>query len=519
MSLPFRLLLLCPLLLHLAGRPLLAQQVMPRLLSQISKPSGVNQTTDSMVEDEKGNLWLATDNGVVRYDGQRFKVYHDPQLRQGDSYFHVISSPDGRIWCKPNGGNFLSCIDPKLDRIVRVPDTSALIRQYLAVVGYDYVFADAEGNLWIGQQGGLLKVNPRTFAVEPIIQEARQEVNWITQDRRGIIWLATIQGVYAYDDRSRQLTRYANDPQQPTTSLGQDKVFSVHARADGTVLVGLNNEVDVITPATRTVRRLLLPTTTRYGVVPVHEFYDDAQGNSYFRTLLGAYRYTARGQLQQLTFGSPTQSVQLIYPGRNRRWVDTEPALAQYDLSRPQPVSGLHLLDVIVNSNRLEGPNPDERLTRDTLGLPTLTIHDTDSLRLRFSPHADAQSSVFRYRLAGHDPAWHVTSGVDATASYQLPGGTYTFELNQRAPSGEWAGSATTLTLVVQRPFWKTGWFWVLVLAVAGGVGGGLLQSWNRRRHLRQELARRAFEAATLREMDEIKSRFFATSSTSSARP
>jgi signal transduction histidine kinase/DNA-binding response OmpR family regulator/streptogramin lyase len=490
-----------------------SQQVMPQLVQQVSKPAPLNQITDSMVEDAQGRLWMATDNGVVCYDGQQFRVYHDPLLGKGDSYFHVMASPDGRIWCKPNASNFLSYIDPKQPRIVRIADSSPLVSQYLPVVGYNYVFAGRDATLWIGQQGGLLKVNPRTFAVEPILRNDKLEVTWITQDPQGVIWFSTNQGVYAYEASSKRLIHYQRNAQQPTTSLGQDRAYSVQARPNGTILVGLNNEINVITPATQSVRRISLPATTRFGVVPVHEMYLDSVGNAYFRTQLGAaYRYTIGGELQRLELRFPSQAAQLVFPGRgNRLWVDTERTLDAYDLSRIGTVPNLHLIEVVVSGTPLAGPTPDARFVRDTLGHPSLTIQDTDSLRLRVSPYAGSQSAEFRYRLVGHDANWYIVQGPDATVTYQqLRAGTYTFELNAQTPSGGWATSIGRLTVIVRVPFWKTGWFWALVLTIAGIIGTGLLQSGNRRQQLRRELARRAMEAKTLRQLDEVKNQFFA---------
>lgn len=173
---------------------------MPARLEQYTPPASINFNTLGATQDHRGNLWFATNDGVVRFDGRHFKVFHDPVLEQGDDYFHVVPSPDGRIWCKLGRGDVLSYIDTQQDKIIRIPDTSRVVRDFLAVRRSNYLFAAADSTLWIGQRGtGLLHFNPRTYAVEQVFSQEGEGVRWITQDRQGTIWFTTNQAVYSFD--------------------------------------------------------------------------------------------------------------------------------------------------------------------------------------------------------------------------------------------------------------------------------------------------------------------------------
>lgn len=485
---------------------------MPRLVRQITPPPIINFNTVGATEDDQGNLWFATNEGVVRFDGHQFRGYHDPVLRQGDDYFHVIPSPDGRIWCKLGRGSALSYVDPRLDKIVRVPDSTRLVREYLSRWRSNYLFADADTNLWIGlRTRGLIRVNTRTYAVEKVFDKAGEAVRWITQDGQGTIWFTTNQGVYAYKQASHTLKQYRNELSQPTRSLTSNFALGIHARRDGTILVGLNNEVNVIHPATGQVSRLELIPSKLKPVQEVYDFHDDAQGNTYFRTLTASYRYTAQGDLQQLEFSSITHPVKYLLPSRNNRlWVTAGQTLLAYDLSRIRPVPAFNLLDVVINGTRLEEPTNKQRLMRDATGHPTLTVQEGDLISFRVSPYITNFTRTFRLRLDGYDRQWNVVEEVDNIVSYQLSAGTYTLTLNRFLNPSGWERNVSTLTISVQPPFWKTPWFLVVSFIIVAGSGFGIFRNWNRRRKLRQELARQAFEAATLREMDEIKTRFFA---------
>ena len=485
---------------------------MPRLVGQITPPPTINFNTVGATEDAQGNLWFATNEGVVRFDGRQFRVYHDPVLRQGDDYFHVIPSPDGRIWCKLGRGSALSYVDPRLDRLVRVPDSTRLVREYLSRWRSNYLFADADANLWIGlRTRGLIRVNTHTYAVEKVFDKAGEAVRWITQDGQGTIWFTTNQGVYAHNQASHTLKQYRHEPDQPTRSLTSNFALGIHARRDGTILVGLNNEVNVIHPATGQVSRLELISSKRKPIQEVYDFHDDAQGNTYFRTLTASYRYTRRGELQQLEFSSITHPVKYLFPSRNNRlWVTAGQTLRAYDLSRIRPVPAFNLLDVVINGNRLDESTDKQRLVRDATGHPTLTVQEGDLISVRVSPYITNFTRTFRLRLEGYDRQWNVVEEVDHMVSYQLSAGTYALTLNRFVNSSGWEKNVSTLTIVVEPPVWKTPWFLFVSFMIVAGSGFGIFRNWNRRRKLRQELARQAFEAAALREMDEMKSRFFA---------
>ncbi|MBD2705742.1 response regulator [Spirosoma sp. BT702] len=503
------------LLMGLGQYPLQAQQVMPRLIRQIAKPPTLDPLTNGMAEDATGTIWLATANGVTSFDGRRFQTYHDPDLPQGDFYYDVMPSPDGRIWCKPKTGNTLTYIDRQANRMVRLPDSTPLVKQYLAEIGCNYVYVDAEGFLWVGLRGrGLLRVNPRTYAVDHVITE-KLHVRWITQDRRGLIWFTTVQGVYNYDPATRQSAYYGFNALYPAQSLSEFYTLGIKARPDGTIVVGLDNQINLITPATGAVGRVsLIPSTHVFSVQEIFDFHLDSQGNTYFLTHNGVFRYRPQGQMQRVEFNSPMHPIQSIHTsqarGTNRLWISWGASLCEYDLNQVRAVPALNLLDVFIDGIRLETSTTDQRLERDSLGHPTLRVWDADSLTLRFAPRVTPQPARFRYRLLGTGQPWQVVTGVDVTVGYDLSPGSYRLQVNQRAAAGVWSEAMATLTIEVNAPVWKKAWFWALILLMSGGLAYWAFQSWHRRQQLRQQLTRREFEAATLRQVDELKTRFFA---------
>ena len=509
-KLSFSYLLVC---CSLATGPLYAQQIVPRLVRQVSALPGVNLRASAMSQDARGRIWIASEDGVARFDGNQFRVFHDPLTPKGDFYYHVVPAPDGRLWLKMGAGHSLSYIDPRRDRLVRLPDSTRLVREYLAPYGCHYLFADAQGLLWIGLKNkGLLTFDPRTGAVRHIVDRPL-DVRSIAQDGQGRIYFTTTQqGLFAYTPNTGRLINYRHDDQD-ATSISSNATYSVLARPDGTLLVGVPDEVDRLDPTTGTFRRLglnQLPPADPVEGPHVVDFQTDAQGNTWFTTGAATYRHTRQGVLQWLVLPSHPAPVEALLVGpANTLWVCAQGALYEYDLTHLRTGPDLIIQRIVVNGSELTGNTPAQSLMYDSTGHPTLTVPENAPVRIDFTLSASKQTQAIRERLDGYDD-WRIGEVYGGMANYQLPAGTYTFMANRGRPAGGWEPAVSTITIVVVPPFWKTTPVLLLALLLLGGLGYYLIRTYYRRRQLRRQLAREQLEAANLRHLDELKTRFFA---------
>jgi signal transduction histidine kinase/DNA-binding response OmpR family regulator len=124
----------------------------------------------------------------------------------------------------------------------------------------------------------------------------------------------------------------------------------------------------------------------------------------------------------------------------------------------------------------------------------------------------------FRFRLVPYDAGW-IEAGASREASYtSVPPGRYRFEARAAGPDGGWSPAAALPVEVVPR-FWETGWFRALAALLAAVAVVALIQGWDvrqraRRRQLERLVEERtatiAAQAEKLRELDDLKSQFFA---------
>ncbi len=75
----------------------------------------------SILEDNKGFIWLYANKGLFRYDGKTFKNYNHP-LQRGASVFNPQKDNLGRVWCNNISGQFFYIQNDKLHLFTDLSD-------------------------------------------------------------------------------------------------------------------------------------------------------------------------------------------------------------------------------------------------------------------------------------------------------------------------------------------------------------------------------------------------------------
>ncbi|WP_411835022.1 two-component regulator propeller domain-containing protein [Pseudoxanthomonas mexicana] len=213
----------------------------PRL-RQLTVADGLpSNVVYDIAEDAEGYLWLATIDGLARYDSIGFRVWRlgeglqdntissvhvdarnrvwagtaaaglmmleaDRQrfhyYRRGDhpeigsdTVWSVVSTPDGAIWFGTH--------DAGLHRM----DEEGRIRRFMPVAGDDRSLpgvavtdleVDGEGRLWVATERGVARWTGRDFERVPAAAHASLSVSGIVVDRAGDVWIGTPLGASVY---------------------------------------------------------------------------------------------------------------------------------------------------------------------------------------------------------------------------------------------------------------------------------------------------------------------------------
>ena len=201
-----------------------------------------------VVQDQAGYIWIATDNGLQRYDGYRFKGYvHDSRVANSLAE-NVITglafAQDGSLW--------VGTQDAGLDRLA--PDSGTFTHythdpENADSLGDDQVSAllrDQRGHLWIGTNAGLDRLDAgatrfhhyRTGSKQP----NGERILAVYEDDDGRIWVGSDHGVFWYDAAHDALVRFtpAGGPALAAArgALSSDPIQAFCRAHDGRLWIG-----------------------------------------------------------------------------------------------------------------------------------------------------------------------------------------------------------------------------------------------------------------------------------------
>lgn len=103
----------------------------------------------------------------------------------------------------------------------------------------------------------------------------------------------------------------------------------------------------------------------------------------------------------------------------------------------------------------------------------------------------NADMQEIQYQMTGLHDEWVNASGRDYVSFSNLEGGDYKFKIRARLKAREWGG-VKMLHIHVTPPYWKTGWFYLLVAAIVSGIVFAIYK----------------YRIKTIKEQEELKSAF-----------
>jgi len=205
-----------------------------------------NNTIRCILQDKKGFIWIATNNGLNKYDGYSFKQYKhvaNNLTSLGDNRINTIyEDRQGVIWIGTRQGG-LSVYNPKTDGFI----TYRQSKNQQNSINDNFIlsiFEDSDNQLWIGtNSGGLNKFDRKTqtfsyYTHNPALTNGiiSNCVTSIYEDAKKRLWIGTYSNYISIFDTKTQIWRnvkLCNDADCYITKVtGNNK---------GDVLIGTKN--------------------------------------------------------------------------------------------------------------------------------------------------------------------------------------------------------------------------------------------------------------------------------------
>jgi len=437
----------------------------------------------SVCESTNGGFWIAMDGEGLDHLSTDGKVEHyaSSQGLMNGHVWSVFQDRQGTVWAGTWDGLFRR----ENERFANLSDGLTIGRQIFAI------YADHQGDLWLGQQGfgALTRLNgdERTLIRIPGASSSL-DVRVMVQDSTGSLWVGT-ENDGLYRCQNGQWTHFGKKE-----GLASETIWSLGADDDGTLWIGTCGG-----GLSRWKNGRITTWTTKNGLINdvICQILGDDKGTLW----LGSYGGVFCVSKQQLALSEGSSNlIQCV--GYDK--TDGLPSIECVGGCQP---SGLRSRDgrlwfptvkgfAIVNPdevphNLLPPPVVIEGVVVDgTTQLPTGNTVGAETLdgglkvppgrqRLEFQYSAlsltDPEKVRFKYKLEGLETSWN-EAGAKRTADYNyIPPGHYRFHVIACNNDGVWNNTGDTLAITVLPYFWQTKWFMALVvLTTLGSVAGSV---------------------------------------------
>jgi hypothetical protein len=195
--------------------------------SRLSTAQGLSQTqVAQIVQDDRGFIWFGTQYGLDRYDGYEFRVFtHDPTRENSLScvFIHsLFKDCSGTLW--------VGC-DQFLDRFDSVHETFTHYRIDTGEVGnyVSEISQDRTGILWLATGSGLFGLNPDTGHIIHHLHDpsnasslGSNQVRCTLEDRTGRFWVADGENLEEFDRESGRVLAIQNEKHQGKATSSED---------------------------------------------------------------------------------------------------------------------------------------------------------------------------------------------------------------------------------------------------------------------------------------------------------
>lgn len=156
-----------------------------------TKEGLANNRVTSIFEDKAGNIWFATGGGASRYDGKSFQNFTTKDGLSDNDLTTIMQDRTGKLWFGTRGK---TCFyDGKTFTVLKNKDGKTFNNVWS-------IIEDKKGNIWFGANG-LWRYDGTTFT-----KVSEKGASVILQDKKGNIW--TTGSVNPLGGKVWSLSRY-----------------------------------------------------------------------------------------------------------------------------------------------------------------------------------------------------------------------------------------------------------------------------------------------------------------------
>jgi len=500
--------------------------------------------TKAITKTADGTIWIGTDNGLYSSKTLNGKVSFIKHSKlSSENIWSLTTGNSNDLWIGTYGSGlfYLNFKTNQLTwRDILINTIKSSSRNFVKSV-----LKDDKNNLWIGYWGiGLARLNTITNEInfwhhltDRTNSLSHDDVWVIFQDSKSRIWIGTNGGgLDLYDESSGGTFTHFTAEESNQNSLSSNSVYSIaeskiknNDNSKTFLWIGTNNGLNKFV-IHRSDNKSILNTDVKVTTYTIKDgladnsiksIVEDDTGNLWLGTSSGITLFdlskntftnfsTSDGVVgMDFNFGSSLKiNSNLIFMGSTAGLNYFDPNKISQSLYKPPVV----ITDFFIFNSSVKAES-NSMLTRNILHTNQVTLsHKQNVFSFQFAAldYNNSGSINYAYKMDGFDNDW-IQSGTRRFITYtNLNPGSYTFKVKSTNSDGVWGDNEKYLNVIITPPWWQTEWAILLyfVVFVIGVLG--IIKFQNYRIKLQHELKFREFESYHLREIEKMKSRFFA---------
>jgi ligand-binding sensor domain-containing protein/signal transduction histidine kinase len=473
----------------------------------------------SILKEDNGIIWIGTyDQGLTKYDpltdiytnyliddyfveGESIKERNylmkkfDQRKTSGRlekiSYLNhnriskLHKDTKNNIWIGTGGGG-INILNPKSGAISSMRhkpgNENSLSSDHIRSL-----FQDSSGKMWIGTEDRGLNVYEnnlfRRYTTDPndLFSISHNNISAIAEDKNGVIWVGTFGGgINKYDLANNRFIRYFYKTGL-ANSLSSNNIYTLYYDKPSKLWIGTTDGLDILNIDNNEIHHISvndgLPSNSIYSIL------EDDQGNIWVSTNKGLSRitkttlaiknYGKEDGLQSTEFnprsGFITSNGEMFF-GSINGYCSFFPDAITDNTTIPEVM----LTDFKIFNESVKINTPGSPLKKNISKTDTITLSHKD-ISISFEYVAlnftDSKKNQYAYMLENFDEKWNYV-GTRRYANYtNLEPGHYVFRMKASNNDGVWNETGKSVFIIVKPPFWRTWWFYsIIIIFIFGSI-------------------------------------------------
>jgi len=233
-----------------------AQPAHINFTSLTSKDGLLSNSVNAILKDRYGLMWIATDDGLNKFDGTNFTVYRnqagDTTTLRANEILALYEDKAGNLWVGTSGGA-VSLYDRMHDKFIHFPADGGR-DGFLSNAVVRSICSDYEGKIWMAQFGAPYVLDPATGHISKMDLTPYDHggpgilsLYCVFEDSRRRMWIGTDKGLFLYSRGTRSFKQYSQD-NADSSSLLNDHVRTLAEDREGHLWVGTEGGLCMMRP-------------------------------------------------------------------------------------------------------------------------------------------------------------------------------------------------------------------------------------------------------------------------------